>query len=84
MLKSLWVAESILGGPPQPPLRTGHRLIQGGPFCFVFKAKFDHFRDLADDLQPNRARKPPGPGRSDCLLQSLEAVRNHVPGLVLR
>ena len=44
------VQTTLVAGPRNHLYRTGHRLIQGGPFCFVSSAELDHFRDLADDL----------------------------------
>ena len=44
------VQTTLVAGPRNHLYRTGHRLIEGGPFCFVSNAELDHFRDLADDL----------------------------------
>ena len=44
------VQTTLVACPRNHLYRTGHRLIQDGPFCFGSNAELDHFRDLADDL----------------------------------
>ena len=72
------VQTTLVAGPRNHLYRTGHRLIQGGPFCFVSSAELDHFRDLADDLHLQSIF-----GRSDgnTLDQAAEDLERLIPDL---
>ena len=71
---------SVVAGPRNHLYRTGHPLIQGGPWCLSFTAELDHFCNLANDFYLQTVL---GWANGDALGQAAEDLESLVPDLWL-